>query len=37
MKNKRIFQSDLIVMGDLPSEKRKDFQNGLIVMGDVPK
>jgi len=41
MKNTQIFQSGLVVMGDLPRWKvlknTKNFHSGLIVMGDLPK
>jgi len=47
MKNAKIFQSDLVVTGDLPwsmkntkifqnDENAKIFQSGLVVMGDLP-
>jgi len=37
VKNVKIFQSDVILIGDMPRWKMKDFQSGLIVMGDLPR
>jgi hypothetical protein len=42
VKNTEIFQSGLVVMGDLPRffkvmKNTKIFQSGLVVMGDLPR